>query len=113
MNTQTRAALDTLKQGLPWAWVPVLFVWIAWTLITAMNDQTPPVINFLVSGLLSIMLTVVAVLVQYCVVSFVQYVRSQYKDKLCELEAKQRQQEIDRRTAEMFPTEQEIKDATK
>lgn len=86
MNTKTQAMWETLKPGLPYAWVPVLFVWIAWTMITTMNGQTPAVVNFILSSLLSIMLTVAAVLVQYCIVSAAQGVWTMYQHRLREIE---------------------------
>jgi hypothetical protein len=78
--------MNTLKLALPWAWVPVLFTWIAWSMITAMTDATPAVINFLVSSLVSIMLTGAAVLAQLCVCSAVRRLRSVYQQRVAEHE---------------------------
>jgi uncharacterized protein YbjQ (UPF0145 family) len=55
-------------------------------MITAMTDATPAVINFLVSSLVSIMLTGAAVLAQLCVCSAVRGLRSVYQQRVAEHE---------------------------
>jgi len=89
MNTKTQAIVDTLRLGLPWAWVPVLFTWLVWTLVTTMDSSVHLLINFILSSLLAIMLTVCAVGVQALCVSGYRGVRDYYKDRVRQLEAEQ------------------------